>query len=270
MSGAAPARFTRDTATVGVGGGRHRAVVDRGWWIERGPNGGYLAAIVVRAMTAEVADADRWPRTLTIHYLAPPTEGQMEVEVTVERSGRSLTSLSARLVQGDVLIGLALAAFSRSRPVEGFDDRVPPAALSAGPDAIEPLVRQVPIPLAERFQVRPVIGTPSPAGAEGVAGGWIELVEPAPLDAALVAALTDAWPPAVFNRIQGLAAVPTIELTIHFRHPVADPAAGEPCFVRFRTRSAVEGFIEEEGEVWSSDGDLLAQSRQLAAFIPIT
>jgi hypothetical protein len=37
--------------------------------------------------------------------------------------------------------------------------------------------------------------------------------------------------------------------------------------VAFRTRTAREGFLEEDGEIWSADGTLLAQSRQLAIFL---
>jgi hypothetical protein len=34
-------------------------------------------------------------------------------------------------------------------------------------------------------------------------------------------------------------------------------------FVAFRSRMARDGFVEEDGEVWTRDGLLLAQSRQL-------
>jgi hypothetical protein len=37
--------------------------------------------------------------------------------------------------------------------------------------------------------------------------------------------------------------------------------------VRFRTTVAAEGYLEEDGEVWSLDGRLLAQSRQLALLL---
>lgn len=263
-------RFRRDTATRPLGSGRYEAVIDRGWWIERGPNGGYLAAIVLRAMLAEVADPARTPRTLTVHYLAPPQEGPIEVVVVIERAGRGLSTVLARLVQGDVLVGLALAALAKSRPGDGFDDQVAPPELAAGPQAVPPRTGGAPIPLAERFETRPVFGgDPFQGGKEALAGGWIRLAEPVPVDEVVVAALTDAWFPAVFNRVESFVAVPTIELTIHFRHQVADLDAETHCFVRFRSRTAVDGFVEEEGEVWSPGGLLLAQSSQLAAYIPM-
>jgi hypothetical protein len=37
----------------------------------------------------------------------------------------------------------------------------------------------------------------------------------------------------------------------------------------FRTSVATEGFLDEDGEVWAPDGTLLAQSRQLAAILPL-
>ncbi|MDJ0787244.1 MAG: thioesterase family protein, partial [Myxococcota bacterium] len=52
-------RFDRDTAVSHLGDGRYEARLDRGWWIIRGPNGGYLAAILTRAMQARVGDPSR-------------------------------------------------------------------------------------------------------------------------------------------------------------------------------------------------------------------
>ena len=67
-------RFDRDTALVPLGDGRFAGRMDRGWWIERGPNGGYVAAIVLRALTMAVDDPAQSPRSFTIHYRAPPAE----------------------------------------------------------------------------------------------------------------------------------------------------------------------------------------------------
>ena len=75
-------------------------------------------------------------------------------------------------------------------------------------------------------------------------------------------ALTDSWPPAVFTTSTAPLAVPTLDLTVHLR--AALPRPGDWVLGRFRTRVARAGFLEEDGELWSRDGELLAQSRQLA------
>ena len=40
--------------------------------------------------------------------------------------------------------------------------------------------------------------------------------------------------------------------------------SSRPGHVRARYRLSRDGFIEEDGEIWSRDGRLIAQSRQLA------
>src|SRR5215207_8647502 len=108
--------FDRETSVQPVADGRYESHLDRAWWVHRGPNGGYLAAIVLRALTEAVGDEERSPRSLTVHYAAPPVEGTLEVATVIERAGRSLTTCSARLEQRGKLIGLALGAFSHARP----------------------------------------------------------------------------------------------------------------------------------------------------------
>ena len=91
-----------------------------------------------------------------------------------------------------------------------------------------------------------------------------------PIDAIVVAAMSDSWIPAVFTRLTGRNPVPTVDLTVHFR--TALPSLSAPpdahVLVRFRNRTSIEGFWEEDGELWAPDGTLLAQSRQLAIMMP--
>lgn len=260
-------RFATDTAVTALGGGRYGATIDRGWWIERGPNGGYLAALVLRAVLAEVADSARPPRSCTLHYLRPPVEGPCEVEVRIERAGRGLTTASARLVQDGADCILALVALGVDRPGEVVADHPAPAV--PGPDAV-PAVPRPPeaptIPLHDRYDTRPALGAaPFTRADEALTGGWIRTADGDPLDVVLVAAMTDAWIPAVFSRFTMPVGVPTIDLTIHFRAQ-PDPA-DEWALVRFRTTVVADGYLEEDGEVWSVDGRLLAQSRQLGVVL---
>ncbi len=258
--------FVDDTAAHPLGDGRYQVDVDRRWWIERGPNGGFLAALVLRAILAEVDDADRPPRSLTLHYLRPPVAGPAEVAVQVVRAGRGLSTVEATMGQGDRLCVRAIAALGVQRPGPEFADLpvpdVPP------PEALEPMPPEpVHVPIRDRYQTRPAFGGRLfEPGAEALTGGWIRADGNTPVDHVLVAALTDGWLPAVFARADVPVGVPTIDLTIHFREqPPLEPGW---CLVRFRSNIAAEGYIEEDGEVWSSDGRLLAQSRQLGGPAP--
>jgi hypothetical protein len=55
---------------------------------------------------------------------------------------------------------------------------------------------------------------------------------------------------------------------VHYRAPTITAAIRADAYylVRFRTRTLRDGYLEEEGEIWSEEGALLAQSRQLALF----
>ena len=265
----AATRFDRDTQLTLAAPGVYDARVDRGWWVARGPNGGYVAALLVRAMEDAVADPARQLRSVTIHYVRPPQEGAARIETRVERVGGSLTTMSARLSQGDALQALALAAFSKPRETASFHHAVMPEV--APPEAIAPR-GEARVPIHERYEQRWAIGPryfEGTRGREAITGGWIRLAEGRRgLDAALLAAFADAWPPAAFATSELpmlLGGVPTVDLTVHVRAPL--PLPDDFVLVAFRTREVAGGFLEEDGEIWSRDGRLLAHSRQLGVVL---
>jgi len=262
--------FAGATAVRPRGGGRYDGVCDPCWSAPLGPNGGYLAAIVLRALEGEVADDARPPRSLTCHFLRPPAAGAVRVEVAVERAGRSVTVLSARLLQDDRPCVVALAAFARDLPSAADYASPPPAA--PGPDAVAPWTPFAGAPpVARRVEVRPVFGDLPLSGAgEAVTGGWLRLSEPEPPDPPAIAFYADAWLPAAFARLTAPVGAPTIDLTVHFRAPGAIAAlpSQAPVLARFVSTTSAGGFFEEDGELWAPDGTLLAQSRQLALLVP--
>ena len=267
-----PTRFDRDTAVRPLGGGAYAARVDRGWWVVRGPNGGYIAATLVRALEHAVGDPARALRSLTVHYLRPPAEGEARIETVIERAGRTVTTTSARLLQDGKLLALALAAFARAGTSPEMHHALPPEV--APPEASAPR-GESPIPIHERYEQRFAIGPlpmTGPRSREARTGGWLRLAEPRPLDAALLVAYADAWPPAVFTTDEippSTGGVPTVDLTVHIRTPLPAPGLrpDEPVLVSFRTREVSQGLLEEDGEIWTRDGRLLAHSRQLALLL---
>lgn len=257
-----------DLSLDGAAGGAFEAVIGETWWTPRGPLGGYVMALVLKSMTFAVDDDERQVRSFSTHFLRPPQAGPVTVMPQVERQGRSLTSVSARLEQDGKLLALALAAFSR--PWEGptFDDapmpgvappegRQPPPQLSTStkrPPFTDLLTMQW------RFGDAPFSGSD-----QGITGGWLGLRENREIDALAVTLLADAWFPAPWPRLKELAPAPTIDLHVHFR--AALPRPDGLLLGRFTNRVTRDGFFDEDGELWDESGTLIAQSRQLGLLI---
>ena len=263
--------FEAATAVEPLGDGRYRAAVEPGWKVTRGAHGGYLAAIILRALIDTAGDPERSVRSFTTHFLRAPGEGPIEVHTSVERRGRSMSSLSARTTQNGETVALSLAAFSSGRDAFSFDDSKMPEV--GPPDAgfkVPTDGEGVP-PFLKNFDMRWLIGGPPFSGADAAElGGWIRIEPPALGDAMVIACLLDAWAPAIFPKAAERVVCPTVDLTMHFRSPLPHPGATPETYYlgRFWSQKSGDGFFEEDGELYASDGTLLAQSRQLALVLP--
>ncbi|MGA9316268.1 MAG: thioesterase family protein [Solirubrobacteraceae bacterium] len=262
-----------DDGTLATGEALFAADIASGWRAGRGPHGGYLAAMLLRALSAAVDDPERTPRSLTIHYTRAPDPGPIEIRTVLEREGRSLSTLSARMEQAGRTTALALAAFSvpwrapeaneLSMPELGPPDEErisTPKLFKGAPEFTSNLVMQ------PRVGAVPFAGS----GAPMRIGGWIGLPEERPVDSLSLALFCDAWFPPAFIALDSPAISPTIDLTIHFRQSMSacdcDPAA--LCLSVFDTRLLYDGLFEEDGVIWAPDGTVLAQSRQLGIIMP--
>lgn len=268
-----PARDRED------GAGRHLsfgAEVAADWRAGRGPHGGYLAAMLLRALIESVADAERAPRSLTIHYARAPEPGPVQITTTIERGGRSLSTLSARMQQGGKLIALALGAFSVPWGGPDISDVRMPAVEPPDPsrEGVK-LIEHGGPEFARHIVLQPRMGGTPLSGAEHPMEilTWIGLAEPRPLDALSLAFYSDALIPAPYMRLTEAVAVPTVDLTVHFHTHDAqrhEPDARALCLARTSTELLHEGFFIEDGTIWAADGTLLAKSRQLAIVIPFS
>jgi acyl-CoA thioesterase len=257
-------KFARATAVQALGDDRFAATVDDRWRTPAGPNGGYVAAIVLRALEAA---AGRPARSVTLHYLRSPLPGDAIVEVRRRREGRTLTTLTASLVQEGRPAVLAIAALAGPYP-RAVEFAAPGLPVAPYDEAAPYTDFPADFPFMGFLEHRPALGaTPFTSSTEeAVTGGWLALREPAPLDAPTLALYADAWWPASFARMDRPSAAPTIDLTLHFR-ATPPPGADGAVAVRFTSRTAHDGYVEEDGEVWSADGTLLVQSRQLALLL---
>ncbi len=254
------------TAVHDEGAGRYAAAVAEGWDIAGNANGGYLLALVTRALVDASGRPD--PVTVTGHFLAPGAPGPVHIDTEVIRRGTQLATATGRLLsaEGRPLLQ-ALGTFGdlgRSRAAPELVDAAPPnlpaveACVARGP------AEESPLPFMERVELR--LHPDDAAFAEGRPSGsprmrgWFRLRGEEPVDTLGLLVAVDAFPPTAFNAHLPLGWTPTVELTAHVR------ARPEPGWLRceFTTRFVTGGFLEEDGEVWDASGRLVAQSRQLA------
>jgi acyl-CoA thioesterase len=282
--------FDADTAVAPVphpqGTGAPDQLVFQGalspeWQAMRGPHGGYLAAILLRALIATEVEPQRAPRSLTIHYARAAAPGPVLIRTVLERRGRSLSTLSARMEQDGAVIALALAAFSlpwtapevSELPMPQVD--APDAGLETSADIAASIERGLAPRFLRKLIVQRRVGGPLLGGSEGPmeVGAWLGLRERTrPLDSLALAMLSDVGAPPPLLRLREPASASTVDLTIHFRTRLPRDGQGDPaelCFGRLRTRLIHEGFFEDDGVVWAADGTVLAQSRQLALLMPL-
>lgn len=266
--------FDADTAATPVDGGdagRWRTTITPRWNIGPNPNGGYLLAAMLRPVLETFAPDKPDPLTVTAHYLRPTSVGEADVFVDVFRTGRRHAHAEVRLVQETERIR-ALAAFGDLAAAGGRTlvrgtppDLPPPEECLVRPPPSDSVHELPSIEMMHRFETRFAPSTPWVRGEqsdETAVTGWIRFADGREPDVASLPLFADAFPPAIFS-LGRAGWVPTVELTVHVR---ARPAPGW-LRVRFETRFLVDGYLEEDGELWDSDGRLVAESRQLAMLL---
>jgi hypothetical protein len=212
-----PTEFESDSAVSG-GDGHYRAILTDRWSIGGRPNGGYVQAIMVGAIGAEVSQPDLL--SSTGHFLAPTEPGPATVEVEVLKRGRSLSNSRAHLFQNGQLKVSVLAlhgSLARTGPTAVFDRPPDLAGLTTS------INRPVEVPITERFDFEmPVEVAKSISGQAPRNTARPELIGRFRFRDRLIPPLislpllVDAWPPTIFV-LGHFGWAPTLELTVHCR-----------------------------------------------------
>ncbi|WP_455356812.1 thioesterase family protein [Streptomyces sp. SYSU K217416] len=266
--------FDRDTTVVPRGPGEpgvYDAELSAGWTIIHAVNGGYLLALLGRALGDALPHPD--PFTVSAHYLTPSHPGPAVIRTQVVRTGRTLSTGQASLFQLDehgteverirVLASYGdLDALTEDVRTTATVPVMPAFEHCLGPeDGPAPIPGSSAITERLRLKLDPAtagwaIGAPS---GKGEMRAWFGLADGRDADPFSLLLAVDALPPTAFEL--GLKGwVPTVELTTHIRRR---PAPG-PLRISITTRNLAGGFLEEDAEVWDSADHLVAQSRQLA------
>lgn len=249
--------------------GEHHGAIDAGWAQGRGAYGGLVTAMLVRALEGD-APRGQPIATITSLFAAPATEGTAIIRTEAIRAGRNVSSFRASLLRDRQTLATALATFARPR--EGalvHHARDLPAAPAPDATADGPEEHYIPA-FARRFEFRQTHGPrPFSGGDDAHVAGWCRLREDdRTLDAALVCAILDAWPPAAVALSRSWCPVASVELTYHFLAPLPIALGRDWLFYEARAGHIAGGLADEHATLWMADGTAIATSRQLIALFP--
>lgn len=263
--------FDRDTAVTRRAPGVYDIDLSAGWTIISAVNGGYLLAVLGRALADALPHND--PFTISAHYLTASQPGPAVIRTDTVRTGRTLSTGQASLFQYDEE-GTEVERIRVLASYGDLDTLPDDVRTTARPPVFPPMDQcfgpaDGPAPvsgssaIADRLMLKLdpstlgwALGAPS---GKGEMRSWFGLADGRDADPLSLLLAVDALPPTAFEiGLKGW--VPTVELTVHVR---ARPAPG-PLRVSITTRNLAGGFLEEDAEVWDAEDRLVAQSRQLA------
>lgn len=262
--------FTLDTA-LSERDGALFADVSRRWDIW-GPNGGYLAAIALRAAGLRAGVGHR-PAGFSCQYLRPGLFGEALLEVETLKSGRNASCFSVAMVQEGKRTLTAqvwtTAAAAGAGPAYA-ELEAPPVA---PPEALDPPGGDPGgMTFWRNFDLRIASPAPDPRGAR--TDRWLRFhgYEPTgdPFLAegrALLLIDTMLWP-AHWSRAAGpLDYVgPSLDVSVWFHAP---SGADDWLLIEAAAPQARDGLIYGEGRVWTKDGTLIASGASNMLVLPI-
>lgn len=254
-----------DTASVPRGDGTRDLTLTDRWNTPLGkPNGGYILAAMLRGLGEEIGAGD--PLVAAISYLSSPETGPAELRTSTLRRGRRVQTGTASLWEGDRHVAEMTASFGdRSQgatrelgappqlrpPAECLDPRgngMPEGGLF---DRVDYLIDQVPAVVFGQWTDDATLTV------------WQRLRDGRDIDFPALALLCDSFMPPVTQLGDGFQTSMTVQLTVHL-HRLPSPGW---IATKLTTRHIVNGFHEEDCELWDEQGNLLAQSRQLGILL---
>lgn len=254
-------------ATAVVAGDRGlRADLDPQWAVGDKLHGGYLMAVLGRAVAATASHPHLV--TMSATFLRAPAPGPADVEVEVLREGRGAAQYRARLLQDGQPCAEALVTQGVLDSAAPWWSRAEPPAIPVEDECML-LPAEAPgspfrVPLLDVVEHRHdpaclgfALGQPS---QDGRVAGWLRFADGADWDPLSLLIATDPAPPVSLTLgIQSWA--PTLSLTAYVRRL---PAPGPMRFV-MTSSEITSGRMDEIVEVWDSADTLVAQATQLAA-----
>lgn len=258
--------FKTDISVVQISQDVYEGNLSNRWSIGSTPNGGYTMAIAAKAISESLDHKD--PLVITANYLNRLDFGTVKINVEVMPSTKSLSSARATMSQNNEIKVIFTATFTDFLKSNGLNRsfRKEPEFVAYEDCIFHPFKKGFNPDLEKSIEKRycpdSVWWDEKKVDNKNKATLNLYMSWPDKETADLYSLILflDSTTPPIFNNMGSVGWVPTISLTSHLR---AIPSSG-PLKVSAKTEFLTSGFMEEDREIWDSDGNLVGQSKQLA------
>ncbi|WP_148863842.1 acyl-CoA thioesterase [Marinobacter fonticola] len=235
-----------------------------------GPYGGVIAATLLNAVLTH-PERQGEPVAMTVNFAAPMAEAAYAVVPKVSRTNRSTQHWTLELCQDEAVVATATVFLAVRRDSWTGADTAMPEVPS--PSHIEPLDTRGYMAWVQNYQMRMVQGGFDPSGQTGEQDNaltrmWVRDHPPRPLDFLSLMAISDSFFPRVFIRRQQRMPAGTVSMTTYFHadSEMLRRQGDRDILAEARGGRYYRNYYDQDAELWSSDGDLLATTHQIAYF----
>lgn len=265
-----PHAFDRAVTLMSVGQGRATGQTSPDYANFNGQFGGITAAILLRAVLDDPR-AQGAPVAFSANYTAAVQPGAYEVQIREIRRGRTLQHWGVDMIQGDKVCATALVALAQRQHSWSHAPLAIPAA--PPPEDCAPLemgdwkgwVRQYDMRFlagsTAHLQGQPPL--PEPGSARSLL--WLRHSQPRPLDFPGLLCMSDAFFVRMIQVRNTFPAMGTVSISTYFHcsPDMLTAQGGDYLLAHVDSRVFRDNFHDQSAELWSRDGQLLANTHQI-------
>lgn len=259
--------FDQALSLTGIDADHYCGSTSEHYWNAISPFGGTTVATLLQAILRHPKRLGD-PLAMTVNFAGPIRQGEFTVRVHAVRTGRSTQHWQMEIRQeGDTepaITGTAVFAVRRDTWSD-TESRLPQAP---APHTLERHPSPAHVPFLERYAMRYVDCNPLEGGPDSTTQCWISDVPPRKLDFPAIAAYCDSFVPRLFVRKGAPRPISTVTMSINFHigGEALQQQQGLHAFGKAKANAFNGGYYDQEAQLWSEDGALLATTHQLVWF----
>ena len=238
---------------------------DMRYWNIIGPYGGWVAALMLKAVIHDQAPSRFEPVAFTVDFMKAPKEGAVVIRRTCDRAGRTASFWRVELEMADgTPCARALLTMAERRDTGVFSPETMPDV--PRPDAVERFeTTLLPVKWAHLYETRVVKGAMGGITPDTQSLVWVRDADRRPLDHVSMLALSDSPFPRLFLATGRPSNISTITMTTYLHASTAELQTIGSAHILADSRCArsVGGFYDQHTHFYSQAGDLVAASQQM-------